>query len=163
MKVYCKYASAALLSLSASVTAQQSAILQGAAEHCMRSLVLRSIPKEEKASHASFFFPAGTHPRVIRVVLGEAIATHAWDDSLFYLAVGGTVDTVSLAEGLRLILRNPPVKGKSKWPSVTIVYFSRSEDSRYLSQIAKEGTMKLRIEPLDMGSSEGLRESGCET
>lgn len=159
--MYRKFVSLGLFTLCATATAQPDATLQNAAEHCMRSSLLNSIVTEDNAAHASFFFEAATTARVIQVVLGESIATHAWNDSVLYIAVGGTVDPTTLAEGLRLVLRSPPVEGKTSWPSVTMVYFTHSEDTRYLAQITKEGAIKLRIEPLDARSIVGLRESGC--
>lgn len=138
--------------------------LQNAAESCMVNVLSRSEELPEGAKVQAFFIPAGAHIAAVQVFLSEAILTASTDQKPYVMGLGGSLDSQSIAEGLRITLETiwgTARHTENERKAFTIVYFTTEKDIRYLERIVAEHGISLIRRSLDMSSWEGVRNADC--
>ena len=138
--------------------------LQSAAEHCMEKLLVESEDLPKKSKKQAFFVQAGASHGAIRTFLAEAILTASVDGVPFVVGLGGSIDSQSLAEGLRLALEtvsNIDASGVGESGKVLVVYFTTENDIRYFERVSAEYEVRVIQRIADMGTLEGVMNADC--
>lgn len=138
--------------------------LQAAAEACMVKLLDTDSGSRGKTGTQAFFVPAGAESSAVTTFLAEALITAIVDEPTNTIGLGGSVDSTSLAEGLRLALESTSEllgADTPNWKGVQIVYFTKEKDTRYIRRVADDHGINMTTRNLDMGSFVGIEEAGC--
>ena len=139
-------------------------VSQGIAQRCMEQFLADSEDIPKNAKKQSAFVSVGDNTRGLETFLAEAILTASFGKVPFAVALGGTTDSQSMAEAVRLSLDSVAkvlAEDTEERSEIFIVYFTTEKDVRYFERVAEEHGVRFIHRLVDIVTWEGIRNADC--